>query len=460
MKTAGAYIRVSTDDQLEYSPESQLREIKNYAISHDMIFQEEYVFLDEGISGRKAKKRNAFNQMIGVAKAQPKPFDVILVWKFSRFARNQEESIVYKSLLRKQLDIDVISISEPLIEGPFGSLIERIIEWMDEYYSIRLSGEVTRGMTEKALRGEIQASTPFGYRKEGSKWIIEENEAAIVRYIFEAYNQRNSFGIIAKEANMMGARTKHNNPTHSGLIKYILNNPVYIGTLKWSDIEHENKVPSIISNELWDSVSHKLEVASQDWNKYAKPVSVKQHYLSGILRCADCGQGMTFNSAKESFQCNGYRANKCFSHSVKGTKLEMILISTLENISQTDEYIKNVTTVSATNNLKTINSEIERNKSMLQKARTAYMEGIDTLDEYSTTKVKIVARIEELTLRSKGAASTKEDCAILNKKIKNLTSLLKNSNSSMKEKHDSIHGFIRKIEYKKPDEKLTVFFYI
>ncbi len=95
--------------------------------------------------------------MIAAAKSDSHPFDVILVWKFSRFARNQEESIVYKSLLRKKCHVDVVSISEPVIEGPFGSLIERIIEWMDEYYSVRLSGEVTRGMTEKALRGGYQA---------------------------------------------------------------------------------------------------------------------------------------------------------------------------------------------------------------------------------------------------------------------------------------------------------------
>lgn len=56
-------------------------------------------------------------------------------------------------------------MSEPVIDGPFGSLIERIIEWMDEYYSIRLSGEVIRGMTEKALRGGYNAQPPLGYRK-------------------------------------------------------------------------------------------------------------------------------------------------------------------------------------------------------------------------------------------------------------------------------------------------------
>ena len=87
--------------------------------------------------------------MIATAKSSDHPFDVILLWKFSRFARNQEESIVYKSMLRNKYSVDVVSISEPLVDGPFGSLIERIIEWMDEFYSIRLSGDVTRGMTQK-----------------------------------------------------------------------------------------------------------------------------------------------------------------------------------------------------------------------------------------------------------------------------------------------------------------------
>ena len=78
--------------------------------------------------------------MIAEAKSKEHPFDVILVWKYSRFARNQEESIVYKSMLKRE-NVDVISVSEPISDDPFGSLIERIIEWMDEYYSIRLSGE-------------------------------------------------------------------------------------------------------------------------------------------------------------------------------------------------------------------------------------------------------------------------------------------------------------------------------
>lgn len=128
------------------------------------------------ISGKRSENRPAFQRIIGEAKENPPPFDVILLWKFSRFARNQEESIVYKALLRKQYGVDVISVSEPLSGGPFASLIERIIEWFDEFYSIRLSQEVKRTMKVKAERGELQSTPSFGYRvhmEPGQKSVLE-----------------------------------------------------------------------------------------------------------------------------------------------------------------------------------------------------------------------------------------------------------------------------------------------
>ena len=132
-KNAAFYIRVSTHNQEELSPESQKRLLLDYAKTNNLLISKEHIYIENGISGRKADKRPQFLNMIAAAKSKEHPIDVILVWKFSRFARNQEESIVYKSMLKKY-NVDVISVSEPLVDGPFGSLIERIIEWMDEFY--------------------------------------------------------------------------------------------------------------------------------------------------------------------------------------------------------------------------------------------------------------------------------------------------------------------------------------
>ncbi len=168
MKLAATYIRVSTEGQDEYSPDSQLKLVREYAKKNDYIVPNDYIFYDDGISAKSVKKRTQFNNMIAIAKDKSHPIDAILVWKFSRFARNQEESIVYKSLLKKN-NVSVISISEFIDEdNPFGTLIERIIEWMDEYYLIRLSGEVKRGMLEKFSRGQIVNAPPIGYSLK--KW--------------------------------------------------------------------------------------------------------------------------------------------------------------------------------------------------------------------------------------------------------------------------------------------------
>lgn len=181
MKIAAAYLRVSTERQDEYSLDSQLKLIREYAGKNDYIVPEDLVFIDDGISGRSAEKRPEFQRMIGQAKSQSCPFEAILVWKYSRFARNQEESILYKAMLSRS-GVEVVSISEPLIEGPFGSLIERILEWMDEFYSIRLSAEVKRGMTEKVSHSLSIA--------KANKLVIEALQQAVELCSFPVAPQR------------------------------------------------------------------------------------------------------------------------------------------------------------------------------------------------------------------------------------------------------------------------------
>ena len=190
-RTGALYIRVSTEDQTELSPDAQKRLLLDYAKKNNIIISNDFIF-SESVSGRHVQKRPEFQKMIAIAKQSSHPIDVILVWKYSRFARNQEESIVYKSMLKKD-NVDVISVSEPLIDGPFGTLIERIIEWMDEYYSIRLSGEVLRGMKEKALQNGYQMSPPLGYEAvgHGKPYKINEAEYAIVSYVMDLYDNQN-----------------------------------------------------------------------------------------------------------------------------------------------------------------------------------------------------------------------------------------------------------------------------
>ena len=141
------YARVSSDKQdVDLSISAQLKALREFAAKegHNIVKE----FIDEAESGHTVN-RPVFQEMIRLARNKPPPFDAIIVLKMARFARNREDSIIHKSLLKKQ-GIQVISVNEPLEDTPSGHMMEGIIEVMDEFYSANLAQEVTRGMREVA----------------------------------------------------------------------------------------------------------------------------------------------------------------------------------------------------------------------------------------------------------------------------------------------------------------------
>ena len=166
-KMVAIYARVSSDRQdVDLSISAQLKALREYAARNGYMVIKEFV--DEAESGRSTA-RPAFREMISMARMKNPPFQLILVWKLSRFARNREDSIIYKSLLRKQ-GIQIISINEPIEDTPTGRLMEGMIEVIDEFYSSNLAQDIIRGMRENASRGFFNGSRPpFGYLRKKVK---------------------------------------------------------------------------------------------------------------------------------------------------------------------------------------------------------------------------------------------------------------------------------------------------
>ena len=115
--------------------------------------------MDEAESGRTAD-RPQFQKMIAEARRASRPFQLILVWKYSRFARSREEAILFKSLLKTH-GVRVVSITGPFEDSPTGRLMEGTIEALDEFYSANQGQEVLRGMRESASRGFYIDPTPL-----------------------------------------------------------------------------------------------------------------------------------------------------------------------------------------------------------------------------------------------------------------------------------------------------------
>lgn len=473
MKIAAGYVRVSTDDQGEYSPDSQIKLLREFAKKNGYILPDEYIFRDDGISGKDAKHRPAFQQMIALAKSEAHPIDTILVWKFSRFARNQEESIVIKNLLRK-IKVDVRSISEPVDpDSAFGSLIERIIEWMDEYYLINLSGEVKRGMLEKVSRGEVVTPPSFGYYVENNVYIPHPDEAPIIPRIFNSYLAGNGLRTIARTLGAEGIRTKRGNLPDNRFVEYILRNPVYIGKIRWSkegraasrrDYTNENivieegKHQPLIDVETWNAVQDKLDAQKKAYGKHQRKEQPVEFMLKGLVRCDSCGATLTQSAKGVGIQCHNFARGTCkVSHYISLTKINKAVLEALQASIDTmsfDMAPQSRPTSSAPDIDKLIANEMKK----LERVKSAYENGIDTLEEYKANKTKIQQTIKKLQAESPQPKETFNKKAYA-KKVSSVLDILK-SDVSEKAKNEALRTIVDHIILHRPDTSIDIVFYV
>lgn len=485
LKIGAAYIRVSDERQDEYSPDSQLKKIREYAAKEGYQIPDDYVFYDDGISGKSTRKRGEFNLMIAVAKEKSHPFDKIYVWKFSRFARNQEESLVYKNLLRKH-DVAVVSVSEPLPDGAYGDLIERIIEWMDEFYLTNLSAEVRRGMTEKASRGEPLCAPPFGYvMRDGQYFPDEESGAAdVVREIFRRYADGESMREIAVSLGDRGIKTKGGNKPDKRWISYTLNNPCFIGKIRWSTdgtravtrLKYDNNSimtvqgihEPLIDTELWERVQARLAQQKNTYPAYARQDQSAGYMLKGLVRCSACGGALTrtgFKSGKNKvrcLQCCAYNIGSCtVSHGITVPRIEAAVIDGLRQAVGSQTF-----SVTPRKPQQTERKGVDYDKLIaleerrMERAKEAYLAGVDTIEQYAAAKEEITIKIAELTaMRERDNAPQSLDKAAYAAKVAGVLEIITDDGVAPEAKNEALRTVVEKIVYNKPEERVEIYFW-
>lgn len=477
MLIGAAYIRVSTDDQLDLSPDSQLDEIKKYAAANDIVLSPDYIFMEqEGRSGKKAENRPEFQRMISTAKVKPKPFDCILVWKFSRFARNQDESTFYKGMLRKKLGIDVISVSEPIMEGMYGRLIEMIIEWQDEFYSYNLGVEVKRGMTKKAELKGYQMVPCLGYAAvgNGKPFVIMEDEYKIVEDIFRMYALENlDRAAIARRLNAQGKTAKRGNPFEQRTVTRILTNPFYNGIVNWNGISFQG------SHETRRSVTDLYDICQERLKQEFRPVkrrsiSTCRHWLSGLLKCSVCGATMSYNGGGKSrpdavFACwkyaKGLHKESC---SVTVAKAERVVIRSLEKILETGNFeydrIPRPASEQDSSQKAAIEVKLERLALKEERIRSAYENGIDSLEEYKTRKEQLLK--ERAELEAELASLEPADCSPapsleeLLERVKTVHDLLCSPDVDFETKGTALRSILKFIVFDRKADRFEFHYYI
>lgn len=476
MKTAACYIRVSTDDQTEYSPDSQLKAIQQYCERNEILLLDDCIFAEDGgKSGKDMKKRTEFQRLITLSKKKPKPFDAILVWKFSRFARNQEESIVVKSMLQKQ-GIEVISISEPIPDNAFGSLIERIIEWSDEYYLTNLSEEVKRGMKERASRGEPVTPPPIGYKLENGVWVPDE-QAHNIQRIFNDYLNGLGLRTIATKYAALGLKTKRGNAPDNRFIEYMLRNPAYIGKIRWSQngraasarhyddpniLVYDGKHKPLIDVDTFEAVQNKLNAKKKMYSKYQRSEQKANYMLRGLVRCSACGATLTMNARHIGLQCHNYNRGTCtISHYVTEKYLNNAVIEYLKNILDKPFLLSVIPLQPASQNQqlldlqKMLDNEIKK----LERVKIAYENGVDTLDEYKSNKNKILKVIEQIKSDMSTLEKEKFNIKKYSSKMVKILEIITDDNQSAEAKNKALRLIIERIIYNKTNKTIDIIFY-
>ncbi len=301
--TAVIYARYSSDNQREESIEGQIRECTAYAEKNGITVIKHYI--DRAFSA-KTDNRPEFQQMI--KDSGKKLFDVVLVWKFDRFARNRFDSANYKMILKKN-GVHLISVMEPIAEGSQGILVETLLEGMAEYYSAELSEKVIRGQTENALKGKCTGGTgTIGYKIDGDKFYhLDPLTAPLVLEAFQRYDNGDKMVEIVNFLNDKGVRNMLGGKMTHSSVNTMLKNRRYIGELSFRDIVVPDAIPVIVPKDLFDRVQKRL-----DKNKRAPACGKadEEYLLTTKLFCGKCG-ALMFGESGTSATGRTYYYYKC-----------------------------------------------------------------------------------------------------------------------------------------------------
>ena len=397
------YARYSCDRQTEQSIEGQLKVCRKYAEDNGYTIISEYI--DRAVSGR-SDDRPQFQKMI--ADSKRKHFNGVIVYKLDRFSRNRNDSAIYRKVLEDN-GVKLMSATECISDDPTGILMAGLLESYAEYYSKELAQKVRRGMQINAEKGLSNGGTiPFGYKSVDKHLVIDENTAPYVKKIFEMYADGHRSCEIAEYLNSKQIKTAHGSEFNKNSLHSILKNKKYLGYYKYDNIEIPDKIPRIISDELFEKVAVILKKNHQHAGHNKAKI---EYLLTTKLFCGDCGAPMVGVSAKSSagkvyyyYSCNNARKKLCKKKNVSKELVEDIVFTKCRELLTNKNIKKIAGAVSAlakksdgTLEMKRLKRELNENSAAIENLLNAVESGqnIDLLNERIDQKRKQREVIEQ-----------------------------------------------------------------
>ncbi len=411
---AAIYARFSSDQQRSESIDAQIRAISAYCDQKQYIIVSTYI--DEARSAT-TDQRPEFQHMI--TDARKHFFDVVIVHKLDRFARDRYDSVVYRRELKKN-GIALESVLERFDNSPESVIMEALMEGINEYYSRNLARETRKGLMENALAGKWTGGVPpYGYKvnRETLKLEINEEQAPAVRLYFESIAEGKKNTWIAEELNRRGFRTNSGQPfTKNAFCNWHLNKR-YKGVFTWDTVPKKNEmgkrngirrdesktvqveglIPPIVSEELWNHVS---EIKASRKIKSGRFRAKMTWLLSERAYCGHCGTMLRGESWEKNetryayYKCRGCSELKSVpKKDLEGEVIQILLemIFSEEGVQRVVESVKrkyDERKKDAPDQIKVLQKDLSETKRRINN-------WVNVLGEGTSAKVIIEERLKE-----------------------------------------------------------------
>ena len=387
------YARYSSESQRDESIDGQLRECMAFAERQGITILDTYI--DRALSA-KTDNRPQFQKMI--KDSVKRKFDVVIVWKLDRFARNRYDSANYKAILKKN-NVRVISATENISNNSEGILLESVLEGMAEYFSAELAEKVSRGMTENALKCKFNGGTvPIGFTVNKDQFYeIDSVKAPWVLEAFKWYGNGKTIKEIVTLLNEKGVATSKGSKLTINIVTNLLKNRRYIGEYRFGDVVCENGIPQIVPTALFNKVQDRLK---KNTKAAARRKAKDDYLLTTKLFCGKCGAYMAGESGTgrngtvhRYYKCNTAKyKHTCDKKTVKKDWIEDIVIKYTREMMMKDNVIEDIAGI-VFRNFQKENPAIQLLKQKLSETETALNNLLKAIEEgiiTSTTKQRML----------------------------------------------------------------------
>jgi site-specific DNA recombinase len=445
LRSVALYCRVSTDEQARegVSLEEQQERLKAYCRAMGWSDQVT-IFVDDGFSAKNLD-RPELKRLLHSVKGGG--ISRIMVTKLDRMSRRLLDLLNLIDLFQ-DYEVSFVSISESFdTNTPSGRLTLQVLGAVAEFERERIRERVYENMLHAASTGKWLTQSPYGYDLVDRVLVISEREAQIVKRVYDLYlHEGLGYYSIAKRLNEEGIPSRQGKEWSIRAIKLLLTNPAYKGALVWNRTDSskaqrkdkdeaewvtvEDCLPVIIDKSEWERVQKRIGTTN-----VAPRAKTSPHLLGGMLRCGNCGSGMSIGFSGSPNK--RYRVYRCSANKNKGTctskqyKADDVEAWFKEGLSQliheeTGTFKLLYKESLLQNQRSQLEQKIQTARARYKRRIEAYTAGLINLEDLNEEKEKLDRFIQELeTIEQNGEEhmiNIEELQEELNRKVHNIVS--------------------------------------